>query len=97
MASETLDTISVKEKYEASNGKEKTRTTTIKAMDNNGSLFINIHSGRGSVCVSKDMVEKVAKAMNGVSWKKKATKAKDNKIASLEKQLNDLKKELKKK
>lgn len=94
MTSETIDTISVKEKYEATNGKQKTRTTTIKAMNNSGSKFINIHSGRGSVCVSKAMINKVAKAMTSVKWKK-TNKTKDKKINKLEKELKALKKQLK--
>lgn len=94
MTSTTIDTISVKEKYEASSGKQKTRTTTIKSMDNQGSQFVNIHSGRGSVCISKGMIPKVMKALKEVGWKESK---KEDTISKLQKEIAELKKAQKKK
>jgi len=93
MTSEVLDTISVKETYETTNGQKKTRTTNIKAMVNNGSEFINIHSGRGSVCISKGMIDKVSKAMTTVKF---TTQQKDDTIESLKKKIAELEKKNKK-
>ena len=68
MQSKVLDTISVKEAYTTTSGSKKTRVTTIKSMDNDGSLFVNVHSGRGSVCISKAILPKVIKALDSVGW-----------------------------
>jgi len=94
MTSEVIDKVSIKDTYENKAGAKKTRTITVRSMVNDGSEFINIHCGRGSVNLPKDKASKVGKALTGLSWKKTAKK--DSKIADLEKQLADLKKQLKK-
>ena len=88
MKSKVLDTISVKETYEASNGSKKTRTTTLKSMDNSGSEFVNIHSGRGSVCISRAMLPKVIKGLQALGWKS----AESDEIAKLKAKIAKLEK-----
>jgi len=92
--SKTLDTVTIKETYETKAGAKKTRETYIKAMDNDGSQFVNIHSGRGSVCVSKAMIDKVASAMKALNWK--GTGNDTTTIEDLQKQLAEVQKQLKK-
>jgi hypothetical protein len=89
MASEELDTYKVSEKYTTTSGKEKTRTTTIRSMSNDGSLFVNIHSGRGSVCISKDMLPEVIEKLQSLKWKGSTTKddSSDNAILDAIKQI----------
>ena len=89
MTSKVLDTISVKESYEASSGNKKARTTTIKSMDNSGSLFVNIHSGRGSVCISKSILPKVIKGLQALGWD---SKEESDTIAELKKKIAELEK-----
>lgn len=88
MQSKVLDTISVVEKYNTTSGVGKSRTTTIKSMTNGGSLFVNIHSGRGSVNVSEKMLPKIAKALTTIKF---VDDDKMDKISMLEKEITLLK------
>jgi len=94
MTSTTIDSVELSEKYTTKSGSKKSRTTTIKSMSNEGSLFLNIHSGRGSVCISKDMVPKVVDAMKSIGWK---TGRASMTIDDLQKEIRALQKQLKSK
>jgi hypothetical protein len=67
--SEILDKAQIPDEYTNKSGKTKTRYINLKAMDNNGSQFVNIHSGRGSVCINKDKVPEVIEELQGLKWK----------------------------
>jgi len=47
-------------------------------MSNDGSLFVNIHSGRGSVCISKEMLPEVIEKLQSLKWKGSTTTKKDS-------------------
>jgi hypothetical protein len=96
--SEVIDTKEVKEKFVSINGKESTRVFTIRAMVNNGSLFVNIRSGKNSFNISKDALPEVISQLNALVWDIKKTKETDTikalmaNMAELQKQITTLKK-----
>jgi len=73
MQSEIIDVKEVKEKY-SNNGRERTRTHTIRAMNNNNSKFINYRCGRQSVNINKDILEVLIDTVNSLNWDKSAQK-----------------------
>lgn len=67
--SEILDKAQIPDEYTNKSGKTKTRYINLRAMDNSGSQFVNINSGRGSVCINKDKVPEVIEELQGLKWK----------------------------
>jgi len=96
MESVVIDKKEVKEQY-TSNGNKKTRIHTIRAMNNNGSEFVNYKCGRNSVNISKGAIKEITDTMNKLNWKASKTDntSDDNKllehIKQLQKQINALK------
>jgi len=86
---QVIDKVSIKDTYETKQGSKKTRTLTIRSMTNEGSLFANLHLGRGSVNLPKVLVPKACKALLALSWETSDSddtiKALKAKIAELEK------------
>jgi len=98
MESTTLDKKEVKENYQY-NGNNKSRIHTIRAMENNGSQFINYRCGRNSVNISKNICKEITETMNNLNWKqtnKKETSSNEETllehIKQLQKQINQIKK-----
>ena len=89
MQSKELDKVSIKDTYETSAGDKKTRTITVRSMVNQGSMFANIHLGRGSVNIPKDKVGKVAKALKSLDWK---DSKESDEIAELKAKIKELEK-----
>jgi len=97
MESKVIETKEISEEY-TFNGNKKTRTHTLRAMDNNGSKFVNYRCGRQSVNISKDAFDEIQKVK--LTWKAdKETNTTEEKLhaenVSLQKQINDLKKLIK--
>lgn len=88
MTSEVISKVSIKDSYTTQAGKKKTRVIAVRSMTNQGSMFANIHLGRGSVNIPQDKVGKVCKALKELKWKNSDTDT----IAELKKKIAKLEK-----
>jgi len=96
MESKILDNKEISEKYTSTNGSKRTRVHTVRAMDNNGSKFINYRCGRQSVNISKNAFEEIQKLKLDWTNDNKQTDDKTQEtllehIQQLQKQINKLK------
>ena len=100
MDSVVIDTIELKESYTTANGQNKTRTHTLRAMSNNGSMFLNYRCGKNSTNINKNMLAKITESINKLTWENKTTNNTNTDtdttqllkhIQQLQKQINSLK------